>query len=55
MGLETASLQDLFVLRNVVMSPFQAAGNFVLELANIFQEVLEEEVKVCIRWNDLGG
>jgi hypothetical protein len=55
MGLETASLQDLFVLRNVVMSLCQAAGNFVHELANIFQEVLEEEVKVCIRWNDLGG
>ncbi|KAJ7804515.1 hypothetical protein B0H14DRAFT_2527265 [Mycena olivaceomarginata] len=51
MGLETASLQDLFVLRNVVMSPFQAAGNFVLELANIFQEVLEEEVKNVVRRN----
>ncbi|KAJ7699650.1 hypothetical protein B0H17DRAFT_869752, partial [Mycena rosella] len=43
LGLETDSRQDLFVLRNVVMSPFQAAGNFVQELATIFQKVLEEE------------
>ncbi|KAJ6487082.1 PLP-dependent transferase [Mycena vitilis] len=51
MGLETESKQDLFVLRNVVMSPFQAAGDFVQELASIFQQVLEEEVKDAIRRN----
>ena len=46
MGLETDSRQDLFVLRNVVMSPFQSAGDFVQNLAEIFQAGLEEEVKV---------
>lgn len=46
MGLETESNQDLFVLRNVVMSPFQTAGDFVQSLANIFQTVLEEEMHV---------
>lgn len=46
MGLETESNQDLFVLRNVVMSPFQTAGDFVQDLAKIFQTVLEEEMHV---------
>ncbi|KAJ7201899.1 PLP-dependent transferase [Mycena pura] len=50
-GLETDSMQDLFVLRNVVMSPFQAAGNFVLDLATKFQEVLEEEVQTVVSRN----
>ncbi|KAF9526517.1 hypothetical protein CPB83DRAFT_837286 [Crepidotus variabilis] len=45
MGLEVDSSQDLFVLRNVVMSPFQSAGNFVNDLADIFQETLEREMK----------
>ena len=44
--LETDSNQDLFVLRNVVMSPFQSAGNFVQRVADIFQGVLEEEMQV---------
>ena len=44
--LETDSNQDLFVLRNVVMSPFQTAGNFVQKIADIFQGVLEEEMQV---------
>ena len=48
LGLETESEQDLFVLRNVVMSPFQSAGNFVKELADKFQEVLEEKTKVWV-------
>ncbi|KAJ7243183.1 pyridoxal phosphate-dependent transferase [Mycena haematopus] len=51
LGLETDSQQSLFVLRNVVMSPFQAAGNFVQELADIFRKVLEEEVKNVISRN----
>lgn len=38
---------DLFVLRNVVMSPFPTAGNFVGKLAAIFRTIVEEEVKVC--------
>lgn len=46
-GLETESGQDLFVLRNVVMSPFQTAGNFVQTIADEFQKVLEEEAEVC--------
>ncbi|KAL1733770.1 hypothetical protein EV714DRAFT_245990 [Schizophyllum commune] len=51
LGLETDSEQDLFVLRNVCMSPFQAAGDFVQELAKIFQETLEKEVQVVVKRN----
>ncbi|KAI0323980.1 PLP-dependent transferase [Cubamyces sp. BRFM 1775] len=51
MGLETDSRQDLFVLRNVVMSPFQSAGDFVQNLAEIFQAGLEEEVKNVVARN----
>uniref|UniRef100_D8Q5H7 L-tyrosine decarboxylase C-terminal domain-containing protein n=1 Tax=Schizophyllum commune (strain H4-8 / FGSC 9210) TaxID=578458 RepID=D8Q5H7_SCHCM len=51
LGLETDSEQDLFVLRNVCMSPFQAAGDFVQELAKIFQETLENEVQVVVKRN----
>ena len=39
--------QDLFVLRNVVMSPFTTTRDFVNELAGVFQQVLEEEIAVC--------
>ena len=46
LGLETDSAQDLFVLRNVVMSPFQTAGNFVQEIAGVFRGVLEKKLKV---------
>jgi len=51
--LETESNQDLFVLRNVVMSPFQTAGDFVNKLAGIFQGVLEEEMKHVIARNTI--
>ncbi|KAH9884505.1 PLP-dependent transferase [Cubamyces lactineus] len=51
MGLETDSRQDLFVLRNVVMSPFQSAGDFVQTLAETFQAGLEEEVKNVVARN----
>ena len=37
--------QDLFVLRNVVMSPFATTNDFVAELAGVFQQVLEEEIE----------
>lgn len=46
MGLETDSHQDLFVLRNVVMSPFQTTGNFVQQLADTFKQTLEREMQV---------
>jgi hypothetical protein len=45
LGLSTVG-PDLFLLRNVCMSPFPVAGDFVSNLANIFQTVLEDEVKV---------
>ncbi|KAJ7302639.1 PLP-dependent transferase [Mycena albidolilacea] len=51
--LETESNQDLFVLRNVVMSPFQTAGDFVGKLAGIFQDILEEEMKHVITRNTI--
>jgi hypothetical protein len=38
---------DLFVLRNVVMSPFPTAGNFVSQLADTFRAIVKEEVKNC--------
>lgn len=38
--------QDIFVLRNVVMSPFASADNFVEKLANNFRDVLLDEIKV---------
>lgn len=51
LGLETRSQQDLFVLRNVVMSPFQGAGDFVQNIADIFQSTLEEEMQHVIKRN----
>lgn len=45
-GLETESKQDLFVLRNVVMSPFQASADFVANIADTFRNVLEDSLKV---------
>lgn len=44
LGLE--GKQDLFVLRNVVMSPFTTTHDFVSEMAKEFRKVLEREVKV---------
>lgn len=46
LGLE--GKQDLFVLRNVVMSPFTTTRDFVSEMASVFQNVLEREVQVCM-------
>lgn len=46
LGLE--GKQDLFVLRNVVMSPFTTTRDFVSDLAKIFQQALQEEVVVCL-------
>ncbi|OCH96572.1 PLP-dependent transferase [Obba rivulosa] len=52
-GLETESDQDLFILRNVVMSPFQSAGDFVQKIADIFQNTLEEEMKHVVARNTI--
>lgn len=38
--------QDLFVLRNVVMSPFSTEKDFIAELVDAFQEVAKEAVSV---------
>ena len=46
LGLETESEQRLSVLRNVVMSPFQATANFAAKIANTFVQTLEEELQV---------
>ena len=43
------SEEKLFVLRNVVMSPFPTDGNFISKLAAEFRKVVEKEVKVCRR------
>ncbi|KAJ7784620.1 PLP-dependent transferase [Mycena metata] len=51
--LETESNQDLFCLRNVVMSPFQTAGDFVQQLANIFKGILQEEMVHVVARNTI--
>lgn len=38
---------NLFVLRNVTMSPFPTEKNFIAKLAKIFEDVAKEEVAVC--------
>lgn len=43
--------QDLVVLRNVVMSPFTTTGDFVGKMADVFQQVLSEEVEVRNRFH----
>ncbi|KAI0031006.1 pyridoxal phosphate-dependent transferase [Vararia minispora EC-137] len=52
-GLETDSKQDLFVLRNVCMSPFQSAGMFVDKLGQIFKGVVEKEIQLVVRRNTI--
>lgn len=42
----TPSHMDLFVLRNVVMSPFPTERKFISKLAHVFQKVVKEEVEV---------
>ena len=39
---------DLFVLRNVVMSPFPTEGNFIDKMAGVFRKIVEEEVEVRV-------
>jgi len=39
---------DLFVLRNVVMSPFPTEKDFISELANIFMKVVNQEVDASV-------
>lgn len=41
----TPAPQDLFVVRNVVMSPFPTDGSFINDLMVDFEKVIEEEVK----------
>jgi len=53
LGLDVDDAADLFVLRNVVMSPFPTAGNFVAMLADVFRKIVEEEVKVCQQRNSI--
>lgn len=45
LGLEPSE-NDLFVLRNVVMSPFPTEGDFTGKMADFFKTVVEEEVEV---------
>ncbi|KAF5326606.1 hypothetical protein D9611_000881 [Ephemerocybe angulata] len=50
-GLEAGSGRDLFVLRNVVMSPFQAGAGFVGKMEEAFRRVLEESLKHVVEKN----
>ncbi|KAF8198646.1 group II decarboxylase [Pholiota molesta] len=51
LGLETASNQSLFVLRNVVMSPFQLTADFAGHIADIFRRTLVEEMEHVVARN----
>ncbi|KAF8962310.1 PLP-dependent transferase [Flammula alnicola] len=51
LGLETESRQSLFVLRNVVISPFQSAADFAGEIAEIFRRTLVEEMQHVVARN----
>ena len=46
-------MQTLFVLRNVLMSPFPTEGNFVNKMIDIFRKIVEQEVEVSSRGSDL--
>jgi glutamate/tyrosine decarboxylase-like PLP-dependent enzyme len=47
------STQNLMVLRNVVMSPFPTDGNFIRELAVIFEEKVKEEAEFVRKRNEV--
>ncbi|GFF60363.1 L-2,4-diaminobutyrate decarboxylase [Aspergillus udagawae] len=49
------SHQDLFVLRNVVMSPLPTKKDFIAGLMRTFEEVTNEEVKFCRDRNKRGN
>ncbi|KAF4543741.1 Pyridoxal-dependent decarboxylase domain protein [Lasiodiplodia theobromae] len=44
---------DLFVLRNVVMSPFPTEKDFIAELTGVFKKVVGQEAKVSRERNEL--
>jgi hypothetical protein len=45
--------QDLYVLVNVVMSPFPTEGNFTREIADSLQEIIQEEVETSRYRNEV--
>lgn len=47
--------QDLFVLRNVVMSPWPTQRDFISELMKGFEAVVKEEVEICRERNQNGA
>ncbi|KAF4156924.1 hypothetical protein CNMCM6069_006220 [Aspergillus lentulus] len=47
--------EDMFVIRNVVMSPFPTQGNFIGQLMEEFEKVIEEKVQVCRERNKKGS
>lgn len=48
------SQQDLFVLRNVVMSPFPSQMNFIVQLMKDLEGQIFDEVKYCRQRNTAG-
>lgn len=51
--LSLAGAQDLYVLVNVVMSPFPTEGNFTRKIADALQNVIEEEVNTSRYRNEV--
>lgn len=49
------STESLFVLRNVVMSPFPARKSFIVRLMADLEEVIRQEVQVCRKRNKAGS
>ncbi|KAL1631219.1 hypothetical protein SLS56_004466 [Neofusicoccum ribis] len=52
LGLDSEDGHDLFVLRNVVMSPFPTEKDFISELTNIFKKVVKTEVDTVRQRNE---
>jgi len=51
--LSLVGAQDLYVLVNVIMSPFPTDGNFTREIADSLQKVIEEEVETSRYRNEV--
>lgn len=49
LGLDNTGTEDLFVLRNTIMSPFVTVGDLLQNIMAEFKSAIEEEIQVCFR------
>jgi hypothetical protein len=52
LGLETKSGVDLFVLRNVVMSPYTTTDGFIERLSDAFGKIVDDEIGRLLPFSD---